>query len=802
MNRRALLLSRLIAIFIFLLSIVPAAGLTAADDDVQLAGLADDVEVYFDGHGIPHVFARGWTDAAQVLGYLHARDRLWQMDMFRRQASGTTAEIVGRDGLESDILMRQLGIRRTCETLWNSGDLPEKLRNELVAYAKGVNARIAAASEAELSPYFQALGYRPAPWTPVDSLVFSKYMGWDQSGTFDDLWFGTMVEKLGVAAVEELWPVERPYEVPTVKYQKNRDRLASDLRPLPGMANVYERTLSQLSRAGWLGRGGSFGSNNWAVDGTKTASGKPILCNDPHLGFSLPAIWYACHVSVNGQSVAGVTFAGGPTVVIGHNDRIAWGITNMQSDAVDFYVETVDPADPLRYKHRGEWKKMERITEHVPVRGQEPHELNIDSTVHGPIVRRDERAVSLAWTGLVPTKDVAALWGVSRARDLAQFLSALDNLAVPCLNMVYADVDGNIAIHPCGTLPVRTPGQGRIPMDGASGEDDWAGTIPRGQLPLSVNPPDHFVASANGRPAPLDYPHYLGWMWDCNYRIRRINDMLSKAEQLTVDSMKPIQLDHYDKAAERFVPTLVAAMRDVKLDDAVETRALAELSKWDYVADTDSLGTAIWLRWFESYRDAVWVDEWTSRGIKQPSGSWGFSGANRREPEIELLEYITREDPNSKWFDDRTTPRRESRDDVIRGSFTAAVASLRKQFGDDVEKWSWGKINVLSVNSLSRQPDLARTGGPTVGTEFTVNPGSNVGTVGGGASWRMIVDLANTGKTAGMYPGGQSEHPASPLYGDLLESWAKGEYLSMAAVGTPERLPDSARAKKMVFRGG
>jgi penicillin amidase len=786
-------------------------SLATADDAVALAGLGEPAEVYTDAHGIPHVFARSWADAARVMGYLHATDRLWQMDMFRRQASGNTAEILGKDALASDILMRQLGVRRTCEAAWNAGDLPAALRAELTAYAEGVNARITTLDEKTLPVYFQALGYRPQPWTPVDSLVFSKYMGWDQSGTLDDLWFGSMVEKLGVTAVEELWPLERPYEIPTIKHQSDRAKVAAARRagaprpeahpmaPLASMAGLYKRTLAGLERIEWLGRGGSFGSNNWAVDGTKTTTGKPILANDPHLGFTLPSIWYAAHVSVNGESVAGVTFAGGPNIIIGHNDRMAWGMTNMQADAVDFFVETIHPEDPLRYKHRGEWKQVERITEHVPVRGEAPHELHIDLTVHGPIIRREERAVSLAWTGSKPTKDAAALWGMQRAKNVKEFLAALDDLAVPALNIAYADVEGNIAMHPCGTLPLRTRGQGRIPMDGASGDNDWVGAIPRGELPLSVNPPEHFVASANGRPAPLGYPHYLGWMWDCSYRIRRINDMLTGADKLSIDSMKKIQCDAYDKAAERFVPVLVAVLKDAKWDSPVAPRALEELGKWDFIADADAIGPAIWLRWFSIYREQVWNDEWTSRGIHQPAGAWGFSGTNRREPMLEVLEYITREDPQAAWFDDRTTANRESRDDILRTSFAAAIAALVAQFGDDPAKWTWGQINILKIDSLSQQPELARTGLATVGTDYTVNPGSNIGTVGGGASWRMLVDMADPTRSQGVYPGGQSENPASPFYNDLMEPWAKGEYLSLDAVGAAERLPESAKVKKLVF---
>ncbi len=695
-------------------------------------------------------------------------------------------------------------MRRSCEATWKSGDLPAPVREELKAYSAGVNARIAELGTKGLPPAFAALGYKPAPWSPVDTLVFSKYMAWDQSGTHDDLWLGMMLEKLGPTAVEELWPVERPYEIPAVKVQSSarngKESARARLTPVPGAAPAYEAALAELSKVRLLGRGLSFGSNNWVVDGTKTASGKPILCNDPHLGFRLPAIWYTCHLSVDGENVAGVTFPGNPMVIIGQNDRIAWGVTNMQTDAVDYFVETVDPQNPLRYRHRGEWKLMERITEQIPVRGELPHELHIDSTVHGPVISRQERTISLQWTDLKPSKDAAVSRGIAHAKNLNEFLRALDDLTAPALNMIYADIDGNIAIHPCGTLPIRMHGQGRIPMDGASGENDWTGTIPRGELPLSINPSEHFLASANGRPAPMAYPHYLGWMWDCNYRIRRINDLLEKANGLTIETMKPIQLDAYDKAAERFLPAMLAALTSALPADPLARNAIDELSRWDYVASTTAIGPVIWLRWFEKYRDAVWNDEWTSRGINQPGGSWGFAGTNRREPMLEVLEFMTREHPHAVWFDDRSTPERESRDDILRRSFAAAIESLGKQFGTDVRKWNWGGINQLRIGSLAEQPQWARTGGPVVGTGFTVNPGSNIGFVGAGTSWRMIVGFGHLDRTVGVYPGGQSEDPASSLYDDQIALWTKGEYLPLTMVRARAKLPQNAKTKSLVFR--
>lgn len=789
--------SRLALCFVVLiLVIVPVAR--GEDSRGTLKGLEAAVEIHYDSYGIPHIYATSWTDAARTLGYLHATDRLWQMDMYRRQASGTTAEVIGRAGLESDILMRQLGIRRGCETLWNSDKLPSALRAEFEAYAAGVNVRLEELGDKDLPLYFQALGYKPAPWTPTDSLVFNKYMGWDQSGTNDDLWFGRMVGKLGSAAAEELWPLDRPYEEPTVVWQNNRRESPKPLTKSVSASDGFDAAFERLSRARSPFRGLHFGSNNWAVDGTKTASGKPMLCNDPHLGFQLPSIWYTAHLSVGGKNVAGVTFPGGPGVVIGHNDRIAWGITNMQADAVDYYVETLKPDDPLAYQHRGAWLRVDREHEEIPIRGEAAHPLDIDYTIHGPIISRDKQVVALCWTGLGPTNDVAGFWGIQRADNLEQFLAALDMLVVPCLNMAYADIEGNIGVHPAGALPLRTHGQGRIPLDGASGDYDWTGMIPASEMPLAVNPSEHYIASANGRPASIGYPHYLGWMWDPSYRKRRINELLAAAKGLTLEAMQTIQLDAYDKAAERFLPPLLGALSDESLD-AFARRVRDETARWNFVADQGSIGTLVWLRWFSLYREQVWDDEWSSRGIEKVGGSWGFSGTNRREPMLEVLEYLTREFPQSVWFDDRRTVERENRDSIARRSFALAVESLRKEFGDDLENWRWGKINVLQIRSLSGQAELARQGGPVVGDSYTLNPGSNIGTVGGGASFRLLVDFGNPAASLGIYPGGQSENPASPHYADQMALWAAGKYAPLLPVAAAQ-LPEPIKANKLVLQ--
>ncbi len=790
------------AIRVALLSSCLVGGAFAQEvNEIELEGLGGKVEAHHDGYGVPHIFAASWSDAYRALGYIHATDRLWQMDLFRRRASGFLAEIQGKGALEEDILVRRLGIRRGCQELWDKEQLPDTLRRELDAYAAGVNARMDELRAENRLEFPQPLAYEPAPWTPVDSMVFLKYMAWDQSGNDDDLWFGTVVEKLGPTTMQQLWPLERPYEAPTVTVQVDRNQLdIANLSPPDDCWRAFRAASAQFPRTCWLGKPVNFGSNNWAVSGRKTVSGKPMLCSDPHLGFQLPSIWYAWHISVAGQSIAGVGFPGCPITIIGHNDFLGWGITNLQADAVDYFVETVDTDDPLRYLHQGEWKRMTRVTENITVRGGVPRTLHIDSTIHGPVINREHRTITMQWTGLGATRELEGIWMMNRAADLEQWLAGVACITAPGLNLAYADVHGNIALCCCGRFPVRTKGQGRVPLDGASGDHDWTEMIPVAEMPLTVNPAEGFVASANGRPTPVGYPHYLGWMWDPSYRKRRINEMLHSARDLTVEKMKAIHYDHYDKAAERFVPVWVDIVKTAGMNDAFTERVVDSLAEWDFVADVDAVQPVIWLRWLDHYRQAVWDDEWDHWGLENRGGSWGFTGINRREPILEVLEFITREHPDSIWFDDRTTPERERRDDIIVKSLATAVSSLKADFGDDLEAYAWGNTNVLKIRSSTRLPHLSRTGGPVPGTPFTPNPGGGVGSVTGGASWRMIVDFGATDASVGVYPGGQSGAPNSPHYADLMPLWEKGDYIPLNLVGAPSDLPPTAGMNQVRFR--
>jgi len=831
----------------------PAAG-QAPRTTLALAGLKAPVGVYRDTLGVPHIYASTAEDAYFTLGYLHATDRLFEMEMFRRRASGTLAEVLGKGSLDDDIFVRQIGIRRSSEAAWKSHRLDGRIRRELEAYCAGVNARLGELEKSggsKLPAVFQQLGFIPAPWSPVDALAFPKYMGWDQSGTDTDVWMGMLVEKLGIDAVNELFPLDRPYEVPTVpgwgavnEATGSADASMSFLsilsaeagpaatpspgpprlmktpaagRPLPqgGEGRVeclgpsscvaiseapkfppgFDQAALDLHRRFVSGRFGSqfaLGSNNWVIDGTKSATGKPILASDPHLGFSLPSIWYTAHLVAPGLNITGVTFAGFPYTVIGHNDRIAWGLTDMQADAVDYFIERTDPQHPHQYFYKGAWRALARVHEEVPVRGEKPVPLEIESTTHGPLVTTHGAKLALAWTGLGPTFEVVAFRRLNTARGLADFQAALKDLTVPALNVIYADVDGNIAIAPHGALPIRKRGLGRWPVEGSSGDYDWAGTIPDDQLPFALNPSQHFLASANGRPAPVGYPYYLGWMWDPSYRTRRIHELLSTRDHITLEDMEAFQMDAHDSAAEAFVPVLLAAYDRQPFGDEQVRRAIDELRRWNYEATPQSVAERIWAVWFERYRHDVWQHHFDAAGVERWEGGWGFAGSNERQPELEVLEFLTRANPESKWFDEK--PRTSNsgvraartRDDIIARSFVEAVAQLVKERGADLSQWQWGATNVLRLHSMTQNPALDRGGIAVRGDEFTLGPGDNGSEVTGGASWRMVVDFSDLAHSFGMYPGGQSEDPSSPHYDDQMKPWAEGRYLPLYFCSSPQ----------------
>ncbi len=758
---------------------------------VRLDGLEDNVTVIRDRYGIPHIYARTVEDAVCALGYVHAQDRMWQMDMFRRMSQGRLAEILGESMLEQDVFCRTLGFARAAEKCLAAMDDEALPFRSLTAYCRGVNARVEKVLPDDLPDYFKMLGYRMERWDPIDTVAFLRYVAWILCGSFDDLWLLTVADKLGADGIDELFPHDRPYETPIVPDKKpSRPRLFHSEVPedVQGLIDAARDILDRARRTGfWQAANGGAGSNNWAVDGTKSATGRPILCNDPHLAFSLPSMWYLAHLVAGDLNVAGGTFPGVPGILVGRNEDIAWGLTNTQADVVDYFYERVHPEDESKYRYGARWHRFEVVEEKFAIRGAEPRTVEINISVHGPVLTREGQTVTVQWMGHEPSDEVRAFLEINRAKDFHSFLDALRNLGVPAQNFAYTDKDGKIAIIPAGRFPIRKRGFGRVPHDGSRGHFDWQGFVPFEKLRYLVNPDCHYVASANQRPVGASFPYYLGWQWDAGYRARRINHLLAVNQVVTVEDMKRFQLDVHDGAAEAFLPALFLAFAGEKPDD-MAGKALALLKVWDCKATPESVATTIWMSWFHSLRDAIWEAVWRGAGAS-PEGSWGFADENAWYPPVEVLEQILREQPDQAMPDRRDIPEGDALDALLRDTFRKAVHQLIIKAGEDMHAWKWGRFNRAKFESMADIEELSRKGIPIGGTVYTLSPGGKMREVESGATFRFIADFSNPDEALVIYPGGQSEDGSSPHYAEFMDDWVRGEYIPLLCYDDPGRIP-------------
>ena len=781
----------LMAIF----SMTPCTRCEAAEETIRLqrtlAGLRDDVEIVVDKYGFPHIYAENDVDAMFALGYMHATDRLWQMDFQRRAAQGRLAEILGPDALEHDTFVRTIGLNRLADLSAERAKNHHALYENLRAYTWGVNSYIAGKMPDRLPAEFARMGYQPEPWSIVDSIALGKAMAWELSGSLDDLYLGTLVEKLGWETVDELFPVDRYGEIPIISSEGSEENTEPPQDTKADMPSGIDEACLQVirmasSRLRLFGDDNIIGSNNWVIDGKKSASGKPMLASDPHLGLHLPSVWYVAHIKGAGLDVIGVSLPGVPMILIGRNRHVAWGVTNTQADVTDFYIETLNP-EKTHHLHEGEWKPLEFSGETIRVRGQEPRELAIPETVHGPILSSGETNLSIRWIGAEPDDDAYAFDLLNRAVDYDDFAAAMQTLNAPPQNFNYADTNGMIAMWVAGLFPVRKAGLGRVPVDGASGDFDWEGFIPRIDTPHSVNPAHHYLASANQRPASRGYKYYLGYEWDPGYRARRINQLLASHDTITIDQMKSFQADTYDTAADSMLPHLIAACRNEFEEDDPCARALDVLSSWNFLTTAGSPAPTIWWKWLDNLRDDVWRDEWRAAGIDLREEPWGHTDLNKWQPPLEVLERMVVMEPASKWFDDVSTGPKETLKEIACLSLRRAVDKLSLKLGGDVSEWRWGRTNRLRIEHLSRDPGLGRGGQPLSGSDFALNARGNGSDVTGGPSWRMVVDLANPDTAAGVFPCGQSGDPQSPHYDDLLDEWIRDEYVPLLFYRTPEQ---------------
>lgn len=799
-------------------TVAQRVGFTA-QEQINLPAMSANATVEIDDLGVPHIFAESDEDAAMVLGYLHARQRLAQMDLQRRVASGRLAALVGTDGLEEDRFMRTVGLHRAAAASLANMEPDEPALKMLEAYSAGVNAYIAEVEPHHLPLEYKLLGVRNVePWTPLDSLTFAKFMAWDLSHSWDDLFMADLQDALGPEIVANLYPIDRPYDVlmvdqwPPEEAEEQETEEEDSAPPEEGdEAHFAPRTALSLARQDILAQAAAagqlhaptfeLGSNNWAVGGTKTAAGTTILSSDPHLGYQLPSLWYQAHMVTPEMNVSGVTLVGVPFVVIGHTERIAWGLTNTQADVVDYFVERTNPENENEIWFEGAWRPVETVEEVIPVRGGRDETEMITVTSHGPVLTRRGRTVSMRWTGLDPSFELRAFYKLNHAQNYEAFLDGLRDFHVPAQNFAYADAGGNIAIWSAGKYPIRATGNGRVPVPAATGTYEWTGFIPFEELPHIFNPAEGYVFSANTRPVPPEYPYYLGWQWDPGYRGRRIEAILGENGTVDMTDMQTAQYDTVDTLAMEMVPILLEVYDELQFGGQAEAQAIALLEAWDYRMSADASAPMVWRHWIQTFREMTWKDEFEASGAPMDH-TWGFSGTNSWQPTLEYFEQLVREEPQSSWFDNVTTTAVvETRDDIIAESFSQAVLRLQESYGGNPDQWRWGAHHHLHLEHLLDAAPLNRGGQEMAGGNGTINAQGWDEQVGGGPSWRMIVQFDPL-QAVGAYPGGQSGHPLSPHYDDLIEAWRSGDLPPMHFPETPGTMPAEVLETTLTFSPG
>jgi penicillin G amidase len=749
-----------------------AVATQAKPSTLQLAGLRAAVTVRRDERGIPYIEADNQEDLYFAQGYVTASDRLWQMDLLRRTASGELAEILGSSALEEDKRRRAFGFATLAEQM--AGRLSAPVGVALEAYTRGVNAFIESLDNTSLPAEFRALRYKPRFWRKADSLIIGKLFAETLSATWQTDLMRAEFAFLPPARLAELLPSTSPLDVILLGSDDAiKKRVAMNLPAsfphrgtgsaeiLSEVAEITDTMRHSLQRVGVYAEE-LAASNNWVVSGRHSITGKPLLANDPHLQPSAPSIWYMIQLAAPGLHVAGVTVAGNPGILIGHNDSIAWGITNVEADVQDVYLEKFDKDGAQRYLTPTGWREAQSRREEIKVRRSPTEadtgtvEFDVTVTRHGPVLlEKDGERYAVAWPALDPTtNEFEAYYHINRARNWNEFSAALKGYTGFPLNFIYADVDGHIGYWAAGRYPIRKSGRGTVPYYGATDAGDWTGYIPFQSTPHVYDPPTGIIVTANNRVIGLDYPYYITDNWAAPYRARRIHDMLTSKEKLSVEDFREIQADTYSYADAVFVAEIVKLGAPLQDSSSEWREVLAALDGCDAMMNPESSNIALSAAMRDTFlRRIVGGALGADLGAKY---AWSGSGT--------FVHRIITTQPR-EWLPKEF----DSYQALILACYKDAQELLTKRIGPNRAQWTWGRLTQVRF-----QHPLANT--PSIGKQFAIGPVPQSGgnyTVNRGplVSMRYIADVGNWDNTRQGIPLGQSGDPASPHWKDQLESW-------------------------------
>ena len=782
-----------------------------SDQLVKIPDIRQAVTVYYDQQMIPHIFASNNYDLYFSQGYVTAKDRLWQMEFQTLAAAGRISEVIGLKGLNYDRLQRRLGMVYGAENSLKAIMADPVSREIVIAYTAGINAWIAQLKAEDLPLEYKLLDYKPESWTPLKVALLQRSLSKVLTGETEARALTANLHKFGPAVINDLFPdfkfIESPV-IPTGTKWNFKNRLSrvpenkalvnnlltgyktpSANRPLPFPEKLAALKISGTVKTFELLKNPDYqpslessvkehidgiGSNNWAIDGTKSADHHAILANDPHLTLSLPSIWYQIQLNAPGINVYGVSLPGAPGVIIGFNEHISWGVTNVGADVLDIYRINWLPGSKEKYLYDGKLFQVRKRKETIMIRGGQTFIDKVSYTLLGPVVYSstdfksngeqfpDDHAIR--WVAHDSTNEVKSSYLINRASTYAEFTRGLEYFNSPAQNFAYADDKGHIAQWVNGNFPIKRKDQGRFILDGSKKEDTWGPFIAHDDLPHVLDPPRHFIASANQSSTDSTYPYYLNWNFGNSQRSMRIDDLLTKMVNANTDTLRLMQTDIYNGYASLILPDLLKNLRQDKLT-VLEIAAFKILSRWNLQNEADAIAPSIFESWAKNLSRDIW-DEFKDPELMLPS----------RDRTVHLL----LKEPESIWFDNQRTPIRESKSDIINSSFKRSIDSLIKNNGRQIANWKWFEIkktsvkHLLNIDAFSFE-NLQLGGGSNIIDALTARTGP---------SWRMVVEPGQTGKAFGVYPGGQSGNPGSFYYDNLFDYWLKGKLFTLLFMKT------------------
>ncbi len=741
------------------------------DVDLKVKGISAITDVYFDERLVPHIYAENDADAYFVQGYLHAKFRLWQMEFQTYIAGGRLSEVTGADNLKTDKYLRRLGLLYGAERSLEAMEKDPETKQMLDAYTLGINAYISQLKPNEIPFEYKLMDYKPEAWTNLKSALFLKLMSFDLAADGDDDFLQTNTKNFfGIDTYRKLFPAVMDSLDPIIPKGTLFDTVAKAPIVPASYDSLYIGNSDSFHIASPLIPDKDNGSNNWAVNGTKTKSGRPILCNDPHLGLNLPSLWYEVQITTPTHSTYGASFPGAPAVIIGFNDSLAWGVTNAGRDVEDFYEIKFRDTTMQEYWFNGEWKKSELRKEIIKVKGQPDNIETIAITVFGPVMydhtykalNKNNKCYAVRWKAHDASNELMTFFKLNRAKNYVDYIDAISTYQCPGQNFVFASKSGDIAIKQQGEFAAKWKHQGEFVMPGTDSSYMWQGYIPSKENPLQTDPERGFVSSANQMAVDSTYPYYLGVAGNFPlYRGLIINKKLAAMSNITVDDMQAMQTNNDNIFATMAKPVLLSYIDETQLSGD-EKKYLDIVKNWNMVNDPSSKGATVFKAWWDSTQKLVFEDE------------YALSKLPLRKPyESTLLEALLRDSVRIFCDNINTKDKKETMFDITLLAFKKAAAFAAQL--DKDKKLEWGIFKDSKIAHFTKIDALSRLHNINGGGSYSINATKS----DHGPSWRMIVQLTDKIEAYGVYPGGQSGNPGSRYYDTFIDSWSAGKYYSL-----------------------